>query len=475
MKRPYLYITAALFAVWVLSLSAQTEQAQAQTSASSGEGVFAPFVAHIKATVKEGQVVLSWSDSRDARGPLVVFRSPEPITAARLSRTVRLAEVPYGAQSYIDKPASSGPWYYYVAAADENKKRFDILLPFSNMTGSPVMVSGIAATVPVTESATSAETTAPAVSSAGTGSTAPARTTSEAGAVTGQKPIQTAQNSSVRKPSQKRLSGISAKVQGDAVYVSVKAETPVDTVLVYRSAAPILGTADLLDAVIVLAASSVSAPFVDYPVPGISYYYALIPEDELKAGQVFIERGTNSTVSAVEIPAGRYRVGLPGPPRDIRAIPLPLISMDSAMPDGSFAPAPPAIPVPLSPAASKALAELSRNVKSRALPERRPRAFPQDLEIPAGGEEYALRSIVQGPFAKRDWSEAAKQISRFLSLSRSPSSEARAHYYLGQAYFFLGQHREALFEFLLAQSQYYAEGQEWVDAILPRLVASVES
>jgi hypothetical protein len=380
--------------------------------------------------------------------------------------------VPYGAESYIDRPTAPGPWYYFIAAADENKKRYDIMLPYSNTTGNPVTVSGITATAPAVKTT---ETATPAVSDAAMAKAPVVRTSPEAPSATSPKPAQAAPISTIRKTNQKRLSGISAKVQGDAVYVSVKADTPVDTVLVYRSAAPILGTADLLDAVIVLAASSISAPFVDYPVPGISYYYALIPEDELKAGQVFIERGTNSTIAAVEIPAGRYRVGLPGPPRDIRAIPLPLISMDSALPDGSFAPTPPAVPIPLSPAAAKALAELSRNVKLRPLPDRKPRAFPQDLEIPAGGEEYALRSIVQGPFAKRDWTESAKQISRFLSLSRSPSSEARAHYYLGQAYFFLGQHREALFEFLLAQSQYYAEGQEWVDAILPRLVSSVES
>jgi hypothetical protein len=152
-------------------------------------------------------------------------------------------------------------------------------------------------------------------------------------------------------------------------------------------------------------------------------------------------------------------------------MPLPLISLDAAMPSGAVGPQPPANPVPLSAAASKAVSELLGPVVQAKYPERRPRAFPQDLETPVGGEEYALRSIVQGAFAKREWEDAAKQIARYLSLSRTPATEARAHYYLGQSYFFSGRFSEALFEFLLVQSQYHAEAQEWIDAILPRLIS----
>jgi TolA-binding protein len=77
--------------------------------------------------------------------------------------------------------------------------------------------------------------------------------------------------------------------------------------------------------------------------------------------------------------------------------------------------------------------------------------------------------IRSGINRKKNWEESARQIARYLSLSRTAKSEARARYYLGQAYYFSGRYPDALFEFLLAQSQYYAESQEWINAILPRL------
>lgn len=409
---------------------------QANEADNTDEKVFAPFVSRIAASEKDGRVSLSWVDSRDAVGAVFVYRAVGAFDATAGSLPTdaqKIAEVPYGAQSYIDTPPKPGTWTYYLAAVDANGVRYDIVIPFGNIAAATVEKR--AAVVP--------EVTPPPTAPAPGPETPP--------------------NVEIR-----RVTGVSATVTGDAVLVSFKAVPSVQTILVYRSAAAIIRTSDLLDAVIVQAAPASLTPVVDYPVPGIGYFYALVPEDDLKAGRVRLEAGVNTTTIPVEVPPGRYRVGLPGPPRDIRSMPLPIISFD----DGVVHPA---NPVPLSPAAAKLVAELIGNRKITPQPERRPRAFPQDLETPAGGEEYALRSIVQGPFAKRDWEESAKQIVRYLSLSRTEAAEARARYYLGQAYFFSGRYSEALFEFLLAQSQYYAEGQEWIDAVLPRLISSAGS
>lgn len=408
---------------------------------AEAQSVFAPFVSRIAASEKEGKVTLTWQDSRDAPGSVFVFRSEAPIAAGSLGTP--LAEVPFGAQSFIDKPPRAGLWRYFVAATDGKGTRYDVVLPYSNNLEIRV------------DSQAAGSAAQPAQGAAASAQPAPA-----AGPAT---------PASASPTAEKRVSAVAAQVQGDSVRISFRAAPSVSNILVYRSASALAGPRDLLDAVIVQAAPASIAPVVDYPVPGIGYYYALVPEEDLKAGRIEIQPGVNATTVPVEVPAGRYRVGLPGPPRDIRSMPLPLISLDSAIPAGIAGPPPPANAVKLSPAASKAVADLVGQAKRPKPADRRPRAFPQDLETPTGGEEYALRSIVQGPFAKRDWTESAKQISRYLSLSRSPASEARARYYLGQSYFFSGRYSEALFEFLLAQSQYHAEGQEWIDAILPRL------
>ncbi|MFA6506027.1 MAG: hypothetical protein WCT14_08010 [Treponemataceae bacterium] len=440
----------ATFIAGLLFLPSAFLGAQTATTAPAGvkdaERVFAPFVSRITVMEKEGKVSLSWTDSRDATGSVVIFRSEQPITAEKIARAERLAEVPYGAQSFIDKPPKGGLWHYFVAASDTKGSRYDVMLPYVNSLDARIAVTQAAPAAQTPKSATGKAASSPA--------------------------IEQPQPTEAAKSNEKKISGVSAQVQGDSVRISFRSSSTVSNILVYRSASPLAETRDLLDAVIVQSAPASVAPVIDYPVPGIGYFYALISEDDLKAGRIAIERGINATSVPVEVPAGRYRVGLPGPPSDIRSMPLPIISLDAAMPSGTFGPLPPANPTQLSSAAAKAVAELIGSVRPIKLTERRPRAFPQDLETPSGGEEYALRSIVQGTFAKKDWAESAKQIVRYLSLSRTPASEARAHYYLGQSYFFSNRYSEALFEFLLAQSQYYAEGQEWIDAILPRLSAA---
>ena len=47
--------------------------------------------------------------------------------------------------------------------------------------------------------------------------------------------------------------------------------------------------------------------------------------------------------------------------------------------------------------------------------------------------------------------------------------QARAHFYLGQTYFFNNRPREALLEFLLADDSYYHEVELWKDACFRQL------
>jgi TolA-binding protein len=55
-------------------------------------------------------------------------------------------------------------------------------------------------------------------------------------------------------------------------------------------------------------------------------------------------------------------------------------------------------------------------------------------------------------------------------LPRSSPAESRARFYLGQAYYYSGNYREALFEFLLIRDVFPAEGSEWVQATLAAMV-----
>jgi TolA-binding protein len=71
---------------------------------------------------------------------------------------------------------------------------------------------------------------------------------------------------------------------------------------------------------------------------------------------------------------------------------------------------------------------------------------------------------------KWEWEKTREELLRYLSLPRSETSEARARFYLGQVYYYTQDIREALFEFLMIQSQYPEEANEWIQATLEQMI-----
>ncbi|MDR1565947.1 MAG: hypothetical protein LBS48_01530, partial [Treponema sp.] len=265
------------------------------------------------------------------------------------------------------------------------------------------------------------------------------------------------------------INGLEAAADGEGIIITFSAGMPGKKVVLYRSVQPLKQTMDLVGAVIVH--NDAPSPLTDYPVPGIPYYYAAILEEDLTRGTAGIYPGRNATVKAVEVPAGQGRIGLAGPDRDIRSMPLPMISVTAAVPaTDAFGETP--VQAALSAEAAKALEDVPVSQK-KAASEKQPRAFSRDLDdSPRGGEDYALSAVVQGSFANRDWEACVDELKRYLSLPRSGESEARARFYLGQCYYFLGQFREGLFEFLSARPFYPAESPEWIQASLNALVSA---
>jgi hypothetical protein len=372
-------------------------------SQDSGEGVFAPFVSRLTAEVKQNLVRLNWMDSRDIRGPVFVYRSREPFVEGIPSS--RPVEVAYGVQNIIDEVESPGAWHYYVIASDVEGRKYTVPIPFNNTLS--VVIEG-------SESAP------------------------------------------------RTITGLEAALEGDGVIVSFQGAERGEGVILYRSTRPLREARDLLGAAIVQ--SGVRSPFTDYPVPGIPYYYGVVLEDDLGAGRTALFPGQNTTLVPVEVPRGLGRPS--GGGGDMRAMPLPRITVNTAVPERIIPETP--VPMALSAEAAQAIAGL-RSQNARQIQEKAPRAFNQDLESPAGGEEGTLRAIVQGPFIRRDWEASREELVRYLSLPRSGAAEARGRYYLGQSYYFLDRPREALFEFLSVQAQYPEEASEWIQAALGKL------
>jgi hypothetical protein len=394
--------------------------------AQSGSGPAAhPYVSQIQAESRNNLVRLSWIDSQNLRGPVFIFRSRQPFGLSNPHDRIRPIETPYGVQSYIDEVDEPGEWHYFISASAAGGERNDIFLPF---------VNSISVVADFNRGQLSG-------SGAGRLETLPAP---EAG-----------------------IYALEAAARGDGVLISFRHNPSIEVLILFRSVNPIRAAADLINAVII--ESAVNSPYTDYPVPGIPYYYALVPEaDLLGAVHPDISPGRNATIRPVEIPVSA-RVGLRNSP-EIRSMPLPLISVNAVSPLGGSA-AETRDPTALSPRADGASRGYAPGSEFNRKVYKSPRAFREDLQRgTGGGEDYSLGVIVQGSFLARNWAKAKEELARYLSLPRSNTAEARARFYLGQARYYSDEFREALFEFLLVQDRYPAEANEWIQAALVMLI-----
>ncbi|MDR1430101.1 MAG: CDC27 family protein, partial [Spirochaetaceae bacterium] len=381
------------------------------SGAAGEERVFAPFVSRLTVEVKNNLVRLIWRDSPDVRGPVYVYRSRLPFEGGVSQE--RPEELPYGSESYVDEPESAGTFYYFVAASDGGGKIYNIPIPLTNTVSVSIqeVSSGVISGGPL-----------------------PADDTAL----------------------------VETVVQGNSVVIRFTLRgggTPV----LYRSVQPIRNVQDLLSAVIVQTA--VQSPFTDYPVRDIDYYYAVIFEEDLAQGRVAIVPGQNATTQAARLSSGTGERG------DLRSMPLPLVSVGNAVPRSQGLSETPS-PGNLSPEAERAVSVLLGRSESRAVPERKsPRAFLRDMDENSGGADYTLGAIVRDSFRAGQWERARNELIQFLSLPRNADLEYRAHFYLGQACYFLDKYQEALFEFLLVRPYEDAEASVWIDAVLAALSA----
>jgi len=412
---------------WFLLVAATVSLPLAAQSAA----VFAPFVSRLEVEQRNNFVRLSWLDSLDVQGAVHIYRSAIPFESSALRPELKIAQVPYGTQSFINEidigAQSDLTLHYLVIASDENGRLFNVPIEYINTRSIRIPASVPAAERP--------------------------RLDIPAGVPSG-------------------LSALQVYASGDAVIISFVQGRGAYDVLLYRSTRPIRRTQDLLQAIIVQ--TRVSSPFADSPVPGIPYYYAVVPETDLLRGTVNIVPGRNASEQAVELsPDGALQR------ERLRPIPLPLISTQGRGEDAAFTLAARSRETLARESASEgerkvqsspsytptATVELAHGAEPAYGPPQSPRVFARDLESTyQDRDDFALAWIVNGTFAAQNWELARRDLLGFLAQDRNPLAAARARFYLGQAYYFMQRPREGLFEFFAIRDIFPAETIEWVRA-----------
>lgn len=385
------------------------------------ESIPVTYVSGLRAEVEGSAIKLLWTDTSIPGARYVVYRSTKELTESDWQQAQKLAVVPAGQQSYIDQPTDTRPYFYAVLVEDPSGKINALFIPFRNVT-----TEGVAIAAPAGEEGTFAD-----------------------------------------------VSSLGAARSGDSIELTFKSSQPKRELVIYRGTAPIVNESDLLAAVTVGVVPSSANSFEDTPAAGIPYYYAVVDSAMLASGKIYLVPGQNTTRAAVEVPiqtnaAGKIEYATKRPR------PLPFLTLTNNLQSGAPLAGPNAPPVPTATPLSKTTAAAVDSLLGSLPPEKSAAMHPEILDaekgvVSGGGEEYLLKGIVDGPLASGDWKKAQAALESYLNIRRPAAVEARARFYLGQAYYFDGQYRKSFLEFLFAEKAYYAEVQPWLDNLFTKL------
>ena len=365
----------------------------------------APVVSGLSAVCSEKTVTLSWYPAPGIEGENIILRSDRPVTASNYTAADKLGSVPVSATTFTDSIEDGKEYYYAILTRDSSGTFYEFFLPASNALLIPVSTGKGSPTAAVAD-----------------------------------------------------IDGFDALNRNDAVIITWTVSVQSRNLVLYRSTAPFTGLGSLIQSVVVSSFQDTGTPFVDYPVPGVPYYYALADEDVIRSGTVAFTPGKNTNRIPVEIPSGFSRIqrsNLPG----IRPMPLPWLNPSRTLiPEACR----------FSEATEAMIAKLSRVSTETRLPVRTPYVFRTETGGGSGGEDYALRKIIEGSFSAGRWETATGELKDFLSLRRTAETTARARFYLGESFYFSGKYRLALLEFLLSEDVYYNQSREWIRYVLER-------
>jgi hypothetical protein len=425
--------------------------------------VFAPFVSRIRIATRDPEVRLTWEDSEDVHGVYKIYRHTSEVNAETFLDAELVAQVEPGVQSFIDAPSEPGEYYYGVLAESAGGVLYEIFIPYRNTTFAPVTVANIA---------TLAERSA-------------------------------------------HVRGIQVFENNGVVLIRYESDQVGRELMVYRSTSPFTTADDLASAGVVATVMSTVESVIDYPVPGVPYYYGVVDSALVADGSAAFELGENTTETPVEVPLATVAAE-PEPeaatepveeqPEEIasvptitpepeempvqveqtveattadeafvpvisrrRPLPLPFLQLNTSLLTGDRL-GDVEITVPrrqlISSTTQEALNEMYGRLTPTSTNNPGPETLLEDTFPSPRGAEFTLRTILDGPFANLAWENALLQLNNFLSLPLPDDIRSRALFYRAQCFYFTGESERAFVEFLLAREAHFAEVEKWLDLIL---------
>jgi len=394
--------------------------APAFVAAQFSQDVFAPFVSRLNAEAQGDGILLTWRDSDDIGGEYIVLRYSGHITKENWQNAAQIAVVESGKESYIDYPPSSEEYYYAIIARDKNDEVYPIFIPFRNKITKPVAAEQVESEQKLAA----------------------------------------------------HITNVSAERTDSSVELSFTASEPDREIIIYRSTTPITTSTALSKAIPLKTVASDTENYSDYPIPGISYYYAVLDAGLVTTGGFKLEPGKNITTDPVQIPISTTsRTALPTL-EHMRAMPLPFLMVNTGVESGeSFASK--MLPISekqqLMEKTTESINWILKKIPAQTEHTMDKEILPTEKTETNSGEQQNLQNIVNSSFKKGEWELVSKQIKQFFRVPHTNKVKARAHFYLAQSYYFQNDYKKAFLEFLMARDVYYQHVTPWLDILYNKL------
>jgi len=392
----------------------------------SANEIFAPFVSGLSVTLQENSVTLSWRSAPEEIEIYEIFRSPEPFSKDNFNAARKIGTVSQDITAYTDYPPSTDSYYYAVLGRKNENTLYKLFIPYRNITVSPVAVE---------RTETLNEVTA-------------------------------------------KISQLSAEKDQESIHLQFDTSKPDRKVIIYRSSSRIESEQDVINAQALATFTSDQENYTDFPLGGIEYYYAVVDAEAARAGSFDFVPGENTLEEPVELPVGTQNTNVFGKVEN-RITPLPYLLLNRL--DSTATEILSKSPTTL----DETTLSIWKQMEERISPEKTedsatPDILPIDRNAKTDGVNKQLAELVGKSFPadpddQAAWQNAEKQFAAFFDVSRTDKVLSRAHYYMGQVYFFQGNYKQSFFEFLMAQDTLYTQVQPWLERIYPQLLFLFDS
>ena len=267
------------------------------------------------------------------------------------------------------------------------------------------------------------------------------------------------------------ISDINALATDNSIEITFNNSRNDRELVIYRSKNPIKNYNDLLNASLITTFFTDNNVFIDYPLPGIPYFYLVMDSLLTKSGEYIIELNKNVTSKSILIQSTKS-YGEPGNRETLRNQPLPYLDLKSSIESGKYL-SDNYSELPekqiLTFESQKIINSLLKNIFIENTIELEPVIFKSDISTSSNSEEYQLKRILESDFKNKNWTAANYLLRNFLSVDHSQKIENSAHFYLAQVLFFQNQYNESFMEFTLVQEELPSASRPWMDTLFTYL------